>query len=82
MKVIVEDSANKSMDSIYYYNMRYSFKNALETDNHIRLNINNLANFPYTGKYIPEIIQKEDIYDLLLLPDEIKQKFINDMNKY
>ena len=35
-----------------------------------------------SGKYIPEIIQKEDIYDLLLLPDEIKQKFINDMNKY
>ena len=58
MKVIVEDSANKTMDSIYYYNMRYSFKNALETDNHIRLNINNLADFPYTGRYVPEIMDK------------------------
>lgn len=58
MNIIVEDSANISMDNIYYYNMRYSLKNALETDNNIRLRINNLADFPYTGRYISEIMDK------------------------
>ena len=41
MNVIVEDSANIAMDNIYYYNLKYSLKNALETDNNIRLKINN-----------------------------------------
>lgn len=58
MNVIVEDSANIAMDNIYYYNLKYSSKNALETDNNIRLKINNLADFPYTGRYIPEIMNK------------------------
>ena len=58
MNVIVEISANISLDNIYYYNMRYSLKNALETDENIRLIINNLADFPYTGRYIPEIMDQ------------------------
>ena len=58
MNVIVEDSANIAMDNIYYYNLKYSLKNALETDNNIRLKINNLVDFPYTGRYIPEIKNK------------------------
>ena len=33
-----------------------------------------------SGKYIPEIIKKENIKDILLLPNEIKEKLINDIN--
>lgn len=32
-----------------------------------------------SGKYIPEIIKKEEIKNILLLPTEIKEKFINDI---
>ena len=32
-----------------------------------------------SGDYIPEIIKKEDIENLLLLPPEIKEKFVNDL---
>ena len=55
MKVIVENSANQSLDNIFYYNLRYSLKNTIETDNNIRLHINDLADFPYIGKPITEI---------------------------
>ena len=32
-----------------------------------------------SGDYLPEIIKKEDIEGLLLLPPEIKEKFVNDI---
>lgn len=32
-----------------------------------------------SGKYLPEIIRKEDIKNILLLPPEIKDKFVNDL---
>lgn len=32
-----------------------------------------------SGDYLPEIIKKEDIENLLLLPPEIKEKFVNDL---
>lgn len=32
-----------------------------------------------SGKYLPEIIRKEDIKNILLLPPEIKNKFVNDL---
>lgn len=65
MKVIVENLANQSMDNILYYNLRYSLKNAIETDNNIRLYINDLADSPYIGRYIPEMLDmrfREIIY--------------------
>ena len=65
MNVIVENSANIYLDNIYYYNLRYYLKNALQIDNNIRLSINNLADFPYMGRYVPEIMDKhfrETIY--------------------
>ena len=55
MNVIIENTARISMDNIYYYNLRYSLKNALDIDNNIRLCINNLSNFPYSGRYVAEI---------------------------
>ena len=32
-----------------------------------------------SGKYIPEIIKKEEIKNILLLPLEIKEKFLKDI---
>ena len=34
-----------------------------------------------SGEYLPEIINKEDIESLLLLPPEIKEKFVNDIKE-
>lgn len=34
-----------------------------------------------SGNYIPEIIKEENISNLLLLPPEIKDKFVEDINK-
>lgn len=34
-----------------------------------------------SGKYIPEIIKREEIEDILLLPQEIRDKFIEDIKK-
>lgn len=33
------------------------------------------------GKYIPEIIARENIENILLLPTEIKEKFVEDLKK-
>ena len=32
-----------------------------------------------SGKYIPEIIKREDVESILLLPPEIKEKLVNDI---
>jgi len=55
MRVIVDDSANNSMDNIFYYNLRFSLKNAIETDSDIKHYINELVDFPYIGRYVSEI---------------------------
>ena len=34
-----------------------------------------------SGKYLPEIIKKEDVKNIPLLPPEIKEKFVNDIEK-
>ncbi len=34
-----------------------------------------------SGEYIPEIVKEEDIENLLLLPPEIKEKFVNDLRE-
>ena len=38
-------------------------------------------NYKDSGNYIPEIVQKEKIKDILLLPLEIKEKLLKDMEK-
>ena len=32
-----------------------------------------------SGKYLPEIVKKEDVKNIPLLPPEIKEKFVNDI---
>lgn len=34
-----------------------------------------------SGKYLPEIIKREDVKNILLLPSEIKNKFMKDIEK-
>ena len=58
MKIIIEDLAKKGLDDIFYYNMQYSLKNAINTDLAITEHIKTLADAPYIGRYIPEISDK------------------------
>ena len=55
MKVIVEDLAKNCILDIFSYNSKYSIKNAIDTNITIQTFINDLANFPYVGRYIPEM---------------------------
>lgn len=58
MKVIVEDSAKKSILDIFSYNSKYSTKNAIAVIKNIQLYINDLINLPNIGRYIPEMSDK------------------------
>lgn len=40
---------------------------------------NNDPKYIESGNYLPEIIKREDIKDLVLLPPEIKEKFVKDL---
>ena len=40
---------------------------------------NNDPKYIDSGKYLPEIIKKEDIKEILLLPSEIKELFVKDI---
>ncbi len=42
---------------------------------------NNDPKYIDSGKYIPEIINREDVEKILLLPTEIKEKFVEDIKK-
>ena len=42
---------------------------------------NNDPKYIESGKFLPEIIKREDVKDLLLLPHEIKDKFVKDIEK-
>ena len=59
MKIIIGDLAKKGLDDIFYYNMQYSLKNAINTDLAITEHIKTLADAPYIGRYIPEISKEE-----------------------
>ena len=58
MKVIVENSARDCLDNIFYYNSKYSIKNAIETDINIMQYREDLEDSPYIGRYIPEMTDK------------------------
>lgn len=42
---------------------------------------NNDPKYIESGKYLPEIINRKDIKNLVLLPFEIKEKFVSDIEK-
>lgn len=55
MHVIIEDSAKKCLDEIYYYNARYSIKNAITIDSEILQHIQRLDTIHYVGRIISEM---------------------------
>ena len=66
MKVILTNLARKSIKNIYYYNAQYSLEKAKRIDKNIRYQIHNLQDFPYIGRYVPELNDsrfREIIYD-------------------
>lgn len=58
MKVIVQNTAHNSIDSIFEYLSNFSIKNAIETIERIYDCIYDLEKYPFIGKYIPEIWDK------------------------
>lgn len=58
MKVIVENLAKENILNIFSYNLKYSLRNAIETNKDIQMYINDLADSPYLGRYIPEMSDK------------------------
>ncbi len=40
---------------------------------------NNDPKYAECGKYIPEIVNKEDVADILLLPTDVRDLFVNDI---
>lgn len=55
MRIQVEDLAQQELTDIYYYNYQYSIKNAMETNEKILTQIDSLEDFPFIGRYIPEM---------------------------
>lgn len=58
MNVIVDDIARECLDNIYYYNVQFSYENAVEIEMNILDHISYLEHFSYIGQYIPEIEDK------------------------
>lgn len=58
MKIILEDSAKNCLDDIYYYNYLFSLRNAKETDRDIRLFVQILEKWPYLGRFISKVSNK------------------------
>ena len=58
MNVIVDDMARECLDDIYYYNIQFSYKNAVEIESNILDHISYLEHSSYIGQYVPEIEDK------------------------
>lgn len=55
MKIIVQNTAHKSIDSLFEHIANYSVHNAIQTVTKIYEHIYDLERFPYIGRHIPEI---------------------------
>lgn len=58
MKVIVTKRAHNDLINLFYYNTKKSINFALEANKKIRSYIRDLEKFPYLGRYISEIPNK------------------------
>lgn len=58
MRVIIQNTAHNSIDSIFDYLSNYYIKNALETIEEIYAHIYDLENSSYIGRYVPELRDK------------------------
>ena len=58
MKVIVTNKARRDLVDLFYYHLEKSTNYAIKTDQNIRSYIEALKEFPYIGRYVPEITDK------------------------
>lgn len=58
MKVIISNEARNNIKEIFDYIALDSLKYAKETTQNIRSYIHRLKEFPYIGRYIPELLDK------------------------
>ena len=74
MKCIQKNLTKENISS--FVNMKVGYLEQVMDQNLVVIpNIKNL------GEYLPEIIKKEEIENLLLLPPEIKEKFVKDLKE-
>lgn len=59
MNVIITNKARKDLIEIFDYSSKKSIRFAIETDKKIRSYIEDLSIFPYIGRYVPEIPNKQ-----------------------
>lgn len=76
IKKLYEMKSEKFNQKEYFYLCKY-IDGKFGTGNGPEFN--NDPKYIDSGKYLPEIIKKEDIKDILLLPSEIKELFIKDI---
>lgn len=58
MQVIVTQMAKYNLFNLFEYNANISLQYAIHIDKKIRLYIEDLQYFPYIGRYVPEILDK------------------------
>lgn len=58
MQVIITQMAKHNLFSLFEYNANISLQYAIQIDKKIRLYIEDLQWFPYIGRYVPEILDK------------------------
>lgn len=59
MKVIVTQRAKSDLLELFDYNAKTSLNYAIRIDKKIRSYIEDLKEFPYIGRYVPEISHKD-----------------------
>lgn len=55
MKIVIDDLAKQTLINVYYFNFKYSPRNAIEFSKRILSKIHALETFPYIGKPITEL---------------------------
>ena len=55
MKIVIDDLAKQTLINVYYFNFKYSPRNAIEFNKRILSRIHALETFPYIGKPITEL---------------------------
>lgn len=58
MKVIITNRAKRDLMALFDYNTKKSINYAIRIDKKIRLYIRTLKDFPYIGRFVPEILNK------------------------
>ena len=58
MKIVISNDVKGVIHDIFNYSVKYSFNYASNTVRSIYKTISEIKDFPYLGKYVPEIMDK------------------------